>query len=67
MVISIHDVPRQEKHLLFCTTLSTGAAARRRARRRRNLRAAKLVLSLIGESVGGLSQRVPEALSQAVA
>lgn len=67
MVILIHDVPRQEKYLLFCTTLSNGAARRRHARRRRNLRAAKLVLSLIGESVGGLSQRVPAALSQAVA
>ena len=67
MVISIHDVPLQEKYLLFCTTLSNGAARRRHARRRRNFRVAKRVLALIGESVGGLSQRVPAAPSQVVA
>lgn len=67
MLISIHDVPREEKHLLFCTTLGNGPAARRRARRRHHLQAVERVISLTGKSFGELSQRVAAHRTQAVA
>lgn len=60
MLISIHDVPREELHLLFCTSVTNSAAARRRQRRQSVVRAVKHALSLIGPPIGEARRHVSD-------
>ena len=51
MLISIHDVPRYERHLLFCSALSNDRPRKRRPRRRSDIRAINRSLATCNEAV----------------
>ncbi len=53
MLISIHDGPRYERHLLFCSRLS-GRAGRRPVKHRSEVPALNRSLAVVGECVSKL-------------
>ncbi len=57
MFIRIQDVPRYERHLLFCSNLSDRRPKRRRRRRSNTRRAVNRSLRVHGEAVGRLIDR----------
>ncbi len=57
MFIRIQDVPRYERHLLFCSNLSDRRPKRRRRRRSNTRRAVNRSLRIHGEVVGQLIDR----------
>jgi hypothetical protein len=60
MLLSIHDVPRYERHLLFCTRLRPRQARRRR--HPRTLPAINRSLAIVGECVTAQDLVVPGEL-----
>lgn len=57
MFIRIQDVPRYERHLLFCSNLSDRRPKQRRRHRWRTRRAVNRSLRVHGEAVGRLIDR----------